>query len=119
VGGRENDFSCEQFMAPQPQFSVEINQTLELFAKMRLRTCLTVTYIAICTSCRKKHAERLSALGISDKGTRDQTAAATGKDFQSFVELAVVFFFVKHFVLNISITYCFPGPLMQGTEGPE
>ena len=76
----------------------------------------TVTYVAICTLCWKKHAEQLSALGIqiSDKDTRDQTAAATGKDSQRFVELAVVFF--SHFVLNISITYCFPGPLMQGAE---
>ena len=89
----KNDFSPEQFMAPQPQFSVKINQTLELFARTHLRRCRIVTYIAICTSCRKKHAERLSALGIqiSDKGTRDQTAAAAGKDFQRFVEPAVVF----------------------------
>ena len=87
---------------------------------MRLRRCLIVaiTYIAICTSCRKKHAERLSALGIqiSDKGRRDQTAAAAGKDSQRFVELTVVFFFVTHFVLSISIICRFPGLSMQGAE---
>ena len=71
---------------------------------MRLRRCLiiAITYIAICTSCRKKHSGRLSALGIqiSDKGRRDQTAAAAGKDSQRFVELTVVFLLCHAFRLE-------------------
>ena len=105
---------------PQPQLSGEIiDQTLQQFVKMHSRRCLIVaiTCIAICTSCRKKHAERLSAFGIqiSDKGTRDQTAAAAGKDSQSFVELTVAFF-VTHFVLSISNICGFPGRSMRGAE---
>ena len=54
---------------------------------MRSRRCFTI-YTAICTSCRKKHAERLTALGmqISDNGTREQAAASAGKESQRFVE---------------------------------
>ena len=51
------------------------------------RRCFTI-HTAICTSCLKKHAERLIVLGmqISDKGTREQTAPAAGKESQRFVE---------------------------------
>lgn len=89
---------------------------------------VAIIYIAICTSCRKKHAERLSALGwqASDKGTRDQAAAATPRYFQRFVEHAIVFFFVTLLFLCVSIAFpsypkCLrsassrtPGPPMQG-----
>ena len=52
---------------------------------MSSHRCFTI-YTAI--SCRKKHAERLTALGMqkSDKGTREQTAAAAEKESQRFVE---------------------------------
>ena len=64
---------------------------------MRSRRCFTI-YTAICTSCRKKHAERLAALGmqISDKDIREQTA---GKEFQRFVEHTFVLFLCHPFRL--------------------
>ena len=70
---------------------------------MRSRRCFII-YTAICTSCRKKHAERLAALGmqISDKDTREQTAAAAGKEFQRFVEHTFVLF-LSHAFRLISI----------------
>ena len=99
----ESDFSCKKFMAPQPQFWVEIMNQINLttLCKMRSRRCFTI-HTAIFSSCQKKHAERLAALGmqISDKDTREQTAAAAGKEFQRFVEHTLFLchtFRLKHF----------------------
>ena len=99
----ESDFSCEQFMAPQPQFVVEMMNQINLtrLCKNALTSMFTI-YTAICTSCRMKHAERLAALGmqISDKDTREQTAAAAGKEFQRFVENTFVLFLCHAFRLK-------------------
>ena len=68
---------------------------------MRSHRCFTI-YTAICTSCRKKHAERLTGLGmqLSDKDTRKQTAAAAGKESQRFVEHTVVLLLCHAFRLE-------------------
>ena len=58
--------------------------------KLKLELLLSVAFIytAICTSCRKKHAERLLNLGWQNpnKQTEDQAAAVPQKDVERFVE---------------------------------
>ena len=101
--GTENDFSCEQFMALQPQFSVEMMNQINLatLCKSALTSMFYYIYTAISPSCRKKHAERLTALGMQrSDDTRKQTAAAAGKESQRFVEQTVVLFLCHVFRLE-------------------
>ena len=87
---------------------------------MRSRRCFTI-YTAICTSCLKKHAKRLTALGmqISGKGTRERTAAAVRKESQRFVE------HTRFVSLSRFLSWEFPSYVLKmsamkwGRGGPE
>lgn len=80
--------------------------------KEACRSFYSCVYIAICTSCCKKHAERLVA---KDKSKEDQAAATPPIDFERFV--GQVYFFYLRFSLackhNWFFDYCFTCEIMK------
>ena len=62
--GTENDFSCEQFMAPQRQFSVEMMNQIKLATLRKNALTSMFYYVYIQLSAPLAERNMLSALQL-------------------------------------------------------